>query len=66
MEITYNGLKREVPQGTLLSELLDYFIANSIPLVVLRNGAVVPVSEYGVTRLEKGDTVQFIEPASGG
>jgi thiamine biosynthesis protein ThiS len=64
--VTYNGLKREVAEGTLLSELLDYFVANRIPLVVVRNAAFVPSHEYSVTRLENGDQIQFIDPASGG
>lgn len=64
MEITVNGDRRAVPDGSTVAELLAGRPVEGV--AVARNGAVVPRSSHAHVLLVDGDVVEIVEAVSGG
>lgn len=64
MQITVNGERREVPDGSTVAGLLAD--RSSDGLAVARNGEVVPRSTHARVVLVDGDVVEIVEAVQGG
>lgn len=63
MNITLNGVRREVEEGTTLHALAP---APPRGVAVALNGAVVPASAWQDTRLAEDDAVEVVTAHQGG
>lgn len=66
MEIHVNGERRELEPGSSLSALLEQLKYAAQRIAVEVNEEIVPRSEYGSHRLQKGDRVEIVRAIGGG
>ena len=66
MELTLNGEKREVPEGTTVSKLLE--LSKVIPerVVVEVNLTILKRAEHASVVLQEGDQVEIVRFVGGG
>ncbi len=66
-QIQINGIGRTVDASTIAEILQEEGVDDSAPfLAVALNGAVVPRSEWNITQLAAGDSIEIVKPVSGG
>lgn len=64
--ITVNGRKMSFQEGMTIEDLLER-CRYTLPLIIVRvNGELVRKEEYGVWRIEDGDTIAVIHLMGGG
>jgi len=66
MQLTINGMQREVRDGMSVSDLLD---AEGEPVGIVLvevGGELIPIGQYQSRMLADGDVVEIILPAFGG
>lgn len=66
MDVTVNGEKRTLPEGTNVSELLELFQASAERVVVELNLTILKRAEHGATLLKEGDQVEIVRFVGGG
>ena len=66
MNVTINGEKRPLSQGTTVSALLDELGLKPEATVVQRNDGIVDRDAYGTTVIEDGDVLELVRFVGGG
>ena len=66
MEISVDGLAREVPDHATLAQVLVLLGEPDTHFIVEINGAYVPKAKYESTVFSPGDRLEVIYPAFGG
>jgi sulfur carrier protein len=66
MDVTVNGTRRELPDGTTLPALLTEMGLGTGWVVVERNGTALLRSETERTTLEDGDVLEIVRAVAGG
>ena len=64
--IQVNGLRRDVPYGTTLEDLISLFHLQKKSIVVERNRQVVDKTAYAVTPLKENDKIEIVHFVGGG
>jgi sulfur carrier protein len=62
MNISYNGEKREVPEGATVHVIAGGFRGVAVAV----NGTVVPAASWPQARLAEGDVVEVVTAHQGG
>ena len=67
MRVTVNGVEREIasPAATV-ADLVREMGFEGKRVAIERNGAIVPKSRHGETRLEHGDRLEVVGAVGGG
>jgi sulfur carrier protein len=66
MELTVNGEKRAVPEGTTVSQLLELLQVMPERVVVEVNVTILKRAEHAGTVLKDGDQVEIVRFVGGG
>ncbi len=66
IQITVNGMKEEVPDGSRIADLIERFGEGDPDLIVEHNGRFVFAQEYPARTVSAGDRLEFINPNFGG
>ena len=66
MELTVNGEKRQVPDGTTVSQLLGTLKVAPERVVVELNLTILKRAEHPMTLLRAGDHVEIVQFVGGG
>ncbi|ROT34198.1 sulfur carrier protein ThiS [Micromonospora sp. HM5-17] len=66
MELTVNGVGRQLPGATTLAELVTELTPDSRGVAVAVNGEVVPRAGWAARVLRDGDRVEVLTAAQGG
>jgi sulfur carrier protein len=66
MQITLNGERREVPEGTTVAALVEERGLRTGGCAVAVNLEFVPRTAYAQTALRAGDEVEIVTPRQGG
>ena len=66
MNLVLNGEKRNMPGICTVSELLDKLKLAGAPVLVEQNGRVVQRTQFAVTNLADGDTIEIVRIVAGG
>jgi sulfur carrier protein len=66
IEVTINGQRREIADGTTVRGLIDELGLGGKPVAVERNREVVPRSNHATTVLAAGDRVEVVTFVGGG
>ena len=67
MQVTVNGAERVFASpGATFAELVREMGFEGKRIAVERNGAIVPKSRHGDTRLEQGDRLEIVGAVGGG
>jgi sulfur carrier protein len=66
LQVTVNGQRREVPDGTTVAQLLEAIGVNTRYVAVERNLDIVPRAEYGRHELHDGDKLEVVTLVGGG
>lgn len=66
MELTVNGVGRDVPEGATVAELVRQVTPQQRGVAVAVNGEVVPRTGWPATVLRAGDRVEVLSAAQGG
>lgn len=64
--ITVNGESRRVAAGTTVADVLAQMDTAGKRIAVERNGAIVPRSQHGSTRLADDDRLEVVIAVGGG
>ncbi|WGS65682.1 sulfur carrier protein ThiS [Marinitoga aeolica] len=65
MRVYINGKAKECKSNTL-KELLEEFSFNDKPIVVVKNGEIIPIKNYSEQYLSKNDKIEIITVVGGG
>ncbi|AEB47275.1 MULTISPECIES: sulfur carrier protein ThiS [Micromonospora] len=66
MELTVNGVERDVPDGATVADLVRQVTPQQRGVAVAVNGEVVPRTGWPATALRGGDRVEVLSAAQGG
>jgi sulfur carrier protein len=66
MKVVANGEEKELPDGSVLSELLDVLGLGAKWVVAELNGEPVNRDQMGSTELHEGDKVELVKAVAGG
>ena len=66
MEITVNGLRRQVPDGLTLRGLVEHLGLTEGPVAVEVNRAIVPRARHAVHAVAQGDEIEIVHFVGGG
>lgn len=66
MRIVLNGAPRELADDATISVLLEAEALGNRRIAVEVNGAIVPRSLHGTTRMAEGDRVEIVHALGGG
>jgi sulfur carrier protein len=66
MRIVLNGAPRDFADGATITVLLEAEALGNRRVAVEVNGAIVPRSRHGETRLADGDRVEIVHALGGG
>jgi sulfur carrier protein len=66
MEISVDGLAREVPDDATLAQVLALLGEPDTHFIAEINGTYIPKVKYESTKLSPGDRLEVIYPAFGG
>jgi thiamine biosynthesis protein ThiS len=66
MEITVNGVTRDVPDGMSVTGLVEHLGFTEGPVAVEVNREVVPRAAHASTALSAGDEVEIVHFVGGG
>ena len=66
MEVVVNGEKRDLPEGTTVSGLLELLAVAPERVVVELNLAILKRAQGPVTALKAGDQVEIVQFVGGG
>lgn len=66
MEIIVNGASRQVPNETVVAELLEMLGLTGRRLALELNHEIVPRSLFATQRLQPGDRVEIVQAIGGG
>ncbi|QEG36824.1 Sulfur carrier protein ThiS [Bythopirellula goksoeyrii] len=66
MQLSVNGKKRELPDGSTVAELIAELALDPRMLAVERNLELVPRAQHSQTPLEEGDRVEVVTLVGGG
>ncbi len=66
MEITLNGLPKQIPNGITAAQLIDILQLTGKRLAVEVNEEIVPRSSYEGYQLKHGDQVEIVHAIGGG
>jgi sulfur carrier protein len=66
MKLTINGQEREIPDGTMVREMVIQLTKRPEVAVVERNGAIIDRSRWAETKLAAGDQVEIVAFVGGG
>jgi sulfur carrier protein len=64
--IVVNGAKRELARESSVADLVHVLALEGKRIAVELNGAIVPRSRYGETRVSAGDRVEIVGAVGGG
>jgi sulfur carrier protein len=66
IHISVNGAARECTPGATVAALVEALALSGKRIAVERNGAIVPRSRWGESRLEEGDRLEIVGAVGGG
>ncbi len=66
MEVTVNGLPRQVPDGLTVRELVELLGLTEGPVAVEVNRAIVPRARHGEHGVSAGDVIEIVHFVGGG
>jgi len=66
MNITVNGEKRDIPQGSTASDLLSLLEMQNDKVAMEVNMEIVPRSQHSEFRFNEGDKVEIVRAIGGG
>ena len=66
IQITVNGVGREVDAGCTVADILEQMEINRITVVAMRNDAIVEKDAFSTTVLEAGDVLELVAFVRGG
>ena len=66
IQITVNGVDREVDAGCTVADILEQMEINRITVVAMRNDAIVEKDAFSTTVLEAGDVLELVAFVRGG
>lgn len=66
IEITVNGVTRQVDAGCTVAALLEEMRINRVTVVAMRNDQVVEREAFAVTTLAEGDVLELVAFVRGG
>jgi sulfur carrier protein len=66
MEITVNGLRRQVPDGLTLRGLVEHLGLTEGPVAVEVNRAIVPRARHAEHAVAQGDEIEIVHFVGGG
>ncbi len=66
IHISVNGASRECAAGATVATLVEALALAGKRIAVERNGAIVPRSRWGESRLEDGDRLEIVGAVGGG
>ncbi len=66
IEIVINGQKQEVPRSSTIAYLIEHFSERDVHLIVEHNNRCIYSRYYLTTKVEQGDSIEFINPNFGG
>jgi len=66
VEITVNGERRAVLEGSTVASLLEELALSPARVAVERNGQVVRKADHAATRLVEGDRIEIVTFVGGG
>ncbi len=66
MEITINGVRREVPEGLTVRALVEHLGLTEGPVAVEVNAAVVPRARHAEHPVASGDVIEIVHFVGGG
>jgi len=66
VEITVNGQRRQVPEGTTITQLLQHLGLTGKYVAVEVNQRVVPRARHAEHCLQAGDTLEIVTLVGGG
>jgi sulfur carrier protein len=66
MEVTVNGLRRDVPDGLTVRALVQHLGLNDGPVAVEINRAIVPRARHADRCVAPGDVIEIVHFVGGG
>ncbi len=66
MNLTVNGERKDVAEGTTVRGLVEALDLAGGPVAVERNGDVVPRKDHPTTVLAEGDVIEIVHFVGGG
>jgi sulfur carrier protein len=66
MEITVNGVRRQVPDGLTVRGLVEHLGLTEGPVAVEVNRAIVPRARHTVQPVAQGDEIEIVHFVGGG
>jgi thiamine biosynthesis protein ThiS len=66
MTVTINGERREVPDGIVVSALLEHLGMPGERVAVERNLDILPRTDWGHTQVEPNDSFEIVHFVGGG
>jgi sulfur carrier protein len=66
MEVTINGVVRDVPPDVTVRTLIEHLGMTEGPVAVEINRAIVPRAQHGEHRVAAGDVVEIVHFVGGG
>ena len=66
MEVTVNGLPRQVPDGLTVRELVELLGLTQGPVAVEVNRAIVPRARHAEHGVSAGDVIEIVHFVGGG
>ncbi len=66
MQITFNGQKLDIPNGTNLLQFISNQGLDHTAVVIERNGQITSATEYPTTILEADDVLEVLHFVGGG
>ena len=66
MQLSVNGIDRELPEGTTIAQLIDELALDPRTLAVERNLELVPRARHSQTCLAEGDRIEIVTLVGGG
>ena len=66
MQLSVNGMNRELPEGTTVAQLIDELALDPRTLAVECNLELVPRAQHSLTQLRDGDRVEVVTLVGGG
>jgi thiamine biosynthesis protein ThiS len=66
MKVVVNGDRREIPEGTTVTHLLQLLALPEGRIAVERNHEIIPRSLHSQTQLSEGDRIELVRFVGGG
>ena len=66
IKIILNGERKTIADGLTITNLLETLEQNPQDVAMAVNGEFVPKSNYTITKIKNGDSVEILSPMGGG